>query len=517
MKLNPRTPILLFIAAVSVGLLAFDFDWLTKTLVLMAVLGAICYMIIKLDTQQRQLEELDRLRTGYEKLDKQAKLIIRTDLELHRTQEELDRKLTSLFALQELGQQLRVSLQPDAIYGQLNAQLLTSFGFSQGLVGVCRGTEEVTWQSMIGVHETAAEQVRHHLQASGWIRSLLANPAPRILTLPTTDPNAQKLLELLSASTVAVAAVVPQTGPAGCILLVREGQAGEGRGDTELLGILTTQLSSAVENSALYEEVWGSQRELEQKIHLRTRELAAANEQLTKLNKAKSDFVSAVSHELRTPLAAIKGYASLLHSGQFGPLVAAQAERLGKIEKHADLLAQLINDLLDIARIESGRVTMLQRPIEVKEFLETIVESVKPQIDAKHINLETQLDGITQLVGDPTQLLRVFINLLSNAIKYTPESGTITLALQRDGAQIRAKVQDTGCGIAPEEIPRLFQEFYRTSNAVNEKVKGTGLGLALVKRIVEAHQGKIWITSELGKGSAFHFTLPVEPAKTESA
>ena len=518
-KLTPRTLLMLFSGALALGLLAFEFDWLTKVLVLGVLLGVLCYFALKFEGQQQQVEELNRIRATYEQLDQQAKLIIRTDLELHRTQEELDHKLSALVALHELGQQLRVTLNPTEIYGTLTAQFLSGFGFSKGLVVLCPAPEELRWAALIGITDERAEQVRQHLADTGWLRDLLTNPAPRTLRASSASGAAvQRLLELLDTKTLTAAGVVPQTGPAGVLLLVREGVEGrEWRGDEELIAILTTQLAIAVENSSLYGEAWQAQRALEQKVQERTQELGSANTQLMRLNKSKSDFVSAVSHELRTPLAAIKGYASLLHSGQFGPLAKPQAERLAKIEKHTDLLTQLINNLLDIARIESGRVTMEPRPIEAAELLTTVLDVVKPQMDAKHIRFTADADGVRRLVGDPTHLPRIFINLLSNATKYTPDGGTIAVTFKQTGERILATVQDSGCGIAPQDLPNLFQEFYRAGNPINETVRGTGLGLALVKRIVEAHHGQIAVSSQVGKGTTVTVTLPAEPSNSAAS
>ncbi len=508
MKLTTRTVTVVLVGAFAAGLLTLDLGWVTKVFLLAALLGSIGYMAMQGESSSHQTEELRRLRAAYDQLDEQAKLIIRTDLELHRTQEELDRKLASLFALHELGQQLRISLQPEAVFHQLTPQLVSYLGFSKALLGACPSADDLRWRAQIGLAPQTAERIRTLLLANHGLEEILASATPRKFDAQNTnDPLGGQLLELCSSTAVVVAGIKPHTGPSGCLVLAREA-VGEWRGDEELVAILVTQLAIAIENSTLYEELWQSRQALEQRIQERTRELALANEQLVRLNKAKSDFVSAVSHELRTPLAAIKGYAALLRSGQFGPLAKAQTERLGKIEKHTDLLTQLITNLLDIARIESGRVTMDQRPIAVDELMATVLEMVKPQLDAKRITLTVQVDGVKQLVGDPTHLPRVFMNLLSNAVKYTPEGGSITVTLQQDGHGILAKVQDTGTGIDPKELPKLFQEFYRTANPVNEQIRGTGLGLVLVKRIVEAHQGQIWVTSEVGKGSTFAFTLP---------
>jgi signal transduction histidine kinase len=476
------------------------------------LLGSLFYLAMKAETSRRQLGDLHRLRAAYDQLDQQAKLIIRTDFELHRTQEELDRRLASLMSLHQLGQQLQVSLHPEEVYSRLDAAVVTNFGFSKGLLGICASFDAIEWRSLIGVSQPIADSLKAHLVESALLRQILTNPTPQTLhaTSGINNPAQQELLNLLGVPTVAVAGVLPHAGPAGFLLLGRPGGVTNPKAEEELVAILTNQLAIAVENSALYKETWTSRRELERKVQERTRELAEANAGLVRLNKAKSDFVSAVSHELRTPLAAIKGYAALLGSGQFGPFAKPQGERIAKIEKHADLLTQLINNLLDIARIESGRVTMERHPIPVEEFLTAVQDLVSPQLEAKRIRYAVDLDGVKNLVGDPQHLQRVFVNLLSNAVKYTPEGGSIRIGLQRDGASILAMVSDTGCGIAPEDLPKLFQEFYRANDPINQQVRGTGLGLALVKRIIEAHQGRIWVTSEKGKGSTFVVSLPGE-------
>lgn len=474
------------------------------------LMGILMYLVLKAQAALRQVSDLTRLRAAYDQLDGQAKLVIRTDLELHRTQEELDRRLASLMSLHELGRELQVNQQPDEVYGKLDAQVVTNFGFSTGLLGLCASMQAVEWRSLIGVGAAAAEHIKQHLEAQGMLQELLSRPAPRLLDASTAvTPGQRRLLELLGMPSAVIAGIMPHSGPAGCLLLGRTGRGTNPQADEELVAILTNQLAVAVENSALYEEAWAAKRELERRVQERTRELAEANAALVRLNKAKSDFVSAVSHELRTPLAAIKGYASLLGTGQFGVLLPPQGERIAKIEKHADLLTQFINNLLDIARIESGRITMEHQAIPVEEFFPAVQELVHPQLQAKHLHYDVDLDGVKTLQGDAQHLQRVFINLLSNAVKYTPEGGTIRLGLKRENGSLVATVSDTGCGIPSEDLPKLFQEFYRANDPVNQQVRGTGLGLALVKRIVEAHHGQIAVRSEKGKGSTFVVTLPI--------
>ena len=190
---------------------------------------------------------------------------------------------------------------------------------------------------------------------------------------------------------------------------------------------------------------------------------------------------------------------------------AAVKERLAKINSHSDNLVKLINDLLDIARIESGRVEMKTVLQPIKPMLTNIADLLTPQLSAKTLTLRVQVQAdAPEIEFDTSQVERVFINLISNAIKFTPPGGTITINAipQWDKHAIVCEVADTGIGIKTEDVIRVFDEFYRVDNEINMSVKGTGLGLALAKNIVEAHGGKIWVTSEVGAGTTFHFTLP---------
>ena len=249
-------------------------------------------------------------------------------------------------------------------------------------------------------------------------------------------------------------------------------------------------------------------QELERRVKERTLELARLNEELKRLNKVKSDFVSAVSHELRTPLTSIKGYASILMTGKLGPVSPVQKERLEKINSHSNNLTHLINNLLDIARIESGRVQMEIKEVVIKDLLDSIIDTITPQIKEKNISLKINIKtDADKIKADPGQIERVFLNLLSNAVKFTPGKGTIVISAVDKGGSIEFSVEDTGIGIPKQDLEKVFEEFFRSDNAAAQEIKGTGLGLSLVKKIIEAHNGKIWVESELGKGTKFSFTI----------
>ena len=511
MVLTKRGFLWLLVAAMSILMLMLAFNLTLVLLGVVVLLGSFVYLVIQLESSRHHVSELDRLKSAYEQLDQQAKLIIRTDFELHRTQEELDRRLSSLMSLHQLGKQLQVSLRPEEIFSKLDSNIVSTFGFSKGLLGSCTSFESIEWRSVIGVDEHHAEEIRLFLVKNGLLKHVLTNPLPRTIHSASATDNIQReLLALLGLPVAVVVGIVPNSGPAGFLLLGRpRGNDTDSKVEEELVAILANQLAIAVENSALYEETWASQRALEEKVKERTSELAKANMELTILNKSKSDFVSAVSHELRTPLAAIKGYAALLRSGQFGSISEPQAERITKIEKHADLLTQLINNLLDIARIESGRVVMERSPIPAEEFFANVHDMVQPQLEAKHLRYTIEFDSVRELFGDQQHLQRVFVNLLSNAIKYTPERGLIKVGLKQEKTLNHISVSDTGCGISPNDIAKLFQEFYRADDQINKQIRGTGLGLALAKRIVEAHEGNISVVSTPQKGSTFTVSLPV--------
>ncbi|MGC8874439.1 MAG: response regulator, partial [Chloroflexia bacterium] len=237
-------------------------------------------------------------------------------------------------------------------------------------------------------------------------------------------------------------------------------------------------------------------------------------------DRAKSEFISTVSHELRTPLTAIKGYVDLLLLGSVGDLSPMQRNFLEVVRSNANRLVELINDLLDISRIETGRITLNREPVSLYELVEEVVESARTEIERKQLRLEIDVPTDLPLVqADRRRILQVLGNLVSNAYKYTPEGGRITIAARCVDDVLQVDVSDTGVGISPEDQQRLFTRFFRADNPMRDEVGGTGLGLAISKSFVEMHGGRIWVQSELNVGSTFSFTLPLaaEPQPREPA
>jgi signal transduction histidine kinase len=478
--------------------------------------SALLFLLVRGEKDRRRAAKLDKLKAAYDALDEQAKLIIKTDLELNRTQEELDKKVRGLMTLQSWGQRTRVMTKTEELLTQFDDSLVFQLGYDRGYLMLYeRGTLNVLWQFFAGFPaEYIANTIRQLHQLSGW-DSIVNERKVIMLNAPEAAPGfEQEVLKLCGLSSMVIVPMpLKDDERNGIIAVGHEGlYAHVTAGDTDLIGLLSTQLATDLENVQLYEELWDQQRSLERKVTERTSELAGMNEELKRLNRAKSDFVNAVAHELRTPLTSIKGYASILCSGQLGEMEQKQKDRIAKIDTHSNDLGQLINDLLDISRIESGKTAMDVRRLSTADLFADLDDVVRPLLDAQQITLDVDAGKVSHILADKTQIKRVFMNLLSNAIKYTPEQGTIRMTATAEATTTHITVSDTGAGIPPDDLPHLFEEFYRARTTMNTTVKGTGLGLTLVQRIVEAHGGKIWAESEIDRGSVFHVTLPAQGA-----
>ncbi len=229
---------------------------------------------------------------------------------------------------------------------------------------------------------------------------------------------------------------------------------------------------------------------------------------LRRLETMRRDFVANVSHELRTPVAAIQGYAeTLVDAAERDPARAGEFARV--VHRHALRLSRLVADLLDLSRIEAGEQLLRVEPLDVREALARAAEVARPRAEAKRQRLAIDVEeGLLRARADEGAVDQVLANLLDNAIAHTPEGGAITVAARGADGLIAISVSDTGVGIAPEHLPRLFERFYRVDAGRSREMGGTGLGLAIVRHLVEALGGKVRVESEPGRGSTFTFTLP---------
>lgn len=239
----------------------------------------------------------------------------------------------------------------------------------------------------------------------------------------------------------------------------------------------------------------------------KNQELLAALGKMKKVDRLKDEFVSTASHELRTPLAVIRENTSLISDGVAGAVSEKQKALLTASQANVDRLAGILDNLLDVAKIESRSIELKRRRTDICSLALKAVDLLKNLADKKMISIETRLTAGAITWADPDQILRVFVNLIDNAVKYTGEKGRVTIGVERLGGEIRAEVSDTGIGIAEADKPMIFERFVRLSGA-EDMATGTGLGLSICRAIVEMHKGRIWFESQVGQGSKFIFALP---------
>jgi signal transduction histidine kinase len=258
-----------------------------------------------------------------------------------------------------------------------------------------------------------------------------------------------------------------------------------------LLQTFATQSALAIQNARLFLEIEDKSRQLE-----------AASQH-------KSEFLANMSHELRTPMNAILGFSEVLAEGMFGEINDKQAEYLRDILESGRHLLSLINDILDLSKIEAGRMELELTNFDLPGAIETALILVRERASRRGIALGKTMDERLGTVrGDERKVKQVLLNLLSNALKFTPEGGRIDVRASLNGGLAEVSVADTGVGIAPEDQGAIFEEFRQVGTA-DKKVEGTGLGLALSRKFIELHGGRIWVKSQVGQGSTFTFTLPV--------
>ncbi|MDQ6883308.1 MAG: response regulator [Candidatus Dormibacteraeota bacterium] len=277
---------------------------------------------------------------------------------------------------------------------------------------------------------------------------------------------------------------------------VREGFAAR-----ELLTLAQTFNQMAQQMSTAYQT-------LEEKVSQRTMELQTANQELARANKLKSEFLANVSHELRTPLSAIIGFSQILLDGIDGPVNSEQQEDIQQVNRSGQSLLNLINQILDLSKIEAGKMELIPERLELPGLVNSVLDSIRPLAAEKGLKIETRIPlNLPAVEADPVRLKQILINLLSNAVKFT-DRGHIEVFAQSSGRMVRIAVKDTGIGISPESQKVIFEEFVQGDGSSTRRHGGTGLGLSIVRRLVEMHGGAITVVSEPGLGSTFLFTVP---------
>jgi signal transduction histidine kinase len=266
--------------------------------------------------------------------------------------------------------------------------------------------------------------------------------------------------------------------------------------EVRLLYLLGQQAAIAVENARLYQEV---QRQAE--------ELAAAVAQLRQLDRLKNEFIQNVSHELRSPMTIVRGYAEVLDAGQLGELSPDQQQATAIIKRRVRMLSEMVEDIMLILEAEANPPQ--PQPVLLSELTQSVVEDFQVEAGRAELALHADIVPAPPVKGSPTYLRRVLDNLVANAIKFTPAGGAITVRVRRRGDQVVLEVSDTGIGIPPDQQERVFERFYQVDGSIHRRYRGAGLGLALVKEIVEVYGGRVAVESKAGEGTTFAVTLPI--------
>jgi two-component system, NtrC family, sensor kinase len=423
---------------------------------------------------------------------------VRLFKELQARTQDLTRSVEQLTALGEVGRAVSSTLDLETVLITIVSRAVELSGLDGGVVfEYDEATEEfvhrVATEAGAGLAEARrSTRIRKGEGAVGQTALTLAPAQVADITVPGAYES--RLRETLIASGIRAVLAVPMVREGeliGCLVVSRN-RPGEFTADTiELLRTFATQSVLAIQNARLFRE-----------IEIKSRELEAAS-------RHKSEFLANMSHELRTPLNAIIGFSEVLSERLFGELNDKQDEYLKDIHASGQHLLSLINDILDLSKIEAGKMELEVSGVDLPLTIENALTLVRERAARRGIALHRSVDErLGQIQADERKIRQVLLNLLSNAIKFTPEAGRIDVEAKPEDGFIQVSVSDTGVGIAPADQAAVFEEFKQVGTA-DKKVEGTGLGLALSRKFIELHGGRIWVKSQVGAGSTFSFTIPM--------
>jgi signal transduction histidine kinase len=423
---------------------------------------------------------------------------VRLFQELQTRTQELARSVNELRALGEVGQAVSSSLDLETVLTRIvghAVQLSSTDG------GAIYEYDEQSEEFLLRATDHMEEELINALRANpprlgdGVVGRAAASrepvQVPNILEERAYAPRVRQMLERFGFR-ASLAVPLLREDPIIGGLVIRRKSTGEFRPEViELLKTFATHSALAIQNARLF-------REIEDK-----------SKQIEAANRHKSEFLANMSHELRTPLNAIIGFSEVLQERMFGELNEKQVEYTEDILSSGRHLLSLINEILDLSKVEAGRMELELATFDLPLAIDNARTFVRERATKHGINLDVTVDErLGDFTGDERKIKQILLNLLSNAVKFTPEGGRIGInARQADGA-VEISVSDTGIGIAPEDQAKIFEEFRQVGGDYAHKKEGTGLGLTLAKKFVELHGGKIWVESEVGKGSTFTFTLP---------
>jgi signal transduction histidine kinase/Na+/proline symporter len=437
-------------------------------------------------------------------------------LSLEQSREELEHRVRELTLLLEASKRVVSTLDSATAVKEVMRLLGNAFGFPrQGAFFFKDG--KLIPGPILGVRKSLVQQLSGEPQDNSAV-----GRAAKTGKLQHADSGVLELKGLSSMESVLAAPIVSESEVMGVLFVI-------GSGEEEVFSkqfiatfeALSTELALALTNARLFGEVSDLNRNLEQKVRDRTASLRQANEELKELDRLKRQFIANMSHELRTPMNSILGYTQLILDGVDGPVTDEQRSSLGRVEKNANNLLGIINEILDLSRMEAGKLELDLRPVDLAELVRDICQDLRTLATPKGIELNCDAIGDNHSVNaDPTRAQEIVFNLLGNAVKFT-DKGSVDVTVEplkfegRPGVLV--SVSDTGPGIARGELEEIFKAFKQIDGSITRPHGGTGLGLNIAKRLVEMHGGWIKGTSRVGHGSVFAFWLPVNGTVNEEA
>jgi GAF domain-containing protein len=423
---------------------------------------------------------------------------VRLFTELQARTQDLTRSVGQLTALGEVGRAVSSTLDLETVLSTIVSRAIQLSGTDGGSVyEYDEATEEFSLRASRDLPEAYVEQVRDTRPRKGeGAVGRVAQTREPVQIADISDPAAyesrvrQTLLHIGLRALLAVP-LIAEDQLVGALIVMRKRTGAFAAEEVTLLQTFATQSALAIQNARLFREIEDKSRQLEV------------------ASQHKSEFLANMSHELRTPLNAIIGFSEVLSERMFGELNEKQEEYLKDIYASGTHLLSLINDILDLSKIEAGRMELELTDFDLPTALDNALTLVRERAGRRSITLQTSVDErLGEIRADERKVRQVVLNLLSNAIKFTPEGGSIEVRAVPKAGFVEVSVSDTGVGIAPEDQEAVFEEFRQVGTA-DKKVEGTGLGLTLCRKFVELHGGRIWVKSQVGAGSTFTFTIPV--------
>ncbi len=421
----------------------------------------------------------------------QAAIAIENAQLFTRTDQALAERIQELQTLQIFDRELQTSLELEPVLDISLTRAMDALGVSMGLMGAIKGVDEERGLYLLAQHGMPMEMGRYKRDPWPLTKGILGRVARtgEIAWINDITQDKDYVPKSHRTRSLLIVPVMREDRCVGVIDLESTDSDYFTSDDVTFVSRLTNHAAIAIENAQLFDQV-------------------------KEANQAKTEFMRIASHELKIPMTSIKGYSKLLEMGAVGALNEQQRDFLGVISSNVDRMTGLVNDLLDVSRIEAGRIRLEIQDVQMQDVINDVIESVQNQIKTKKLNLQVEIvKDLPELRADFNRMVQIVTNLVSNAYKYTPEGGSImVMAGPYNGAEepgIAVTVKDTGYGISKEDQAKLFTNFFRSSDQHIRDEPGTGLGLSITKKMIETHGGELTFESEYGRGSSFTFTLPL--------